>query len=635
MEQENEALLPENIQEETTATPVAVDAQPIIDAETNQPESIEEDALEIETDEHEETDAYEKVAREMADFESMSVPQLIAEAKKMVADNEVQAIRTEMDAIKHAALHQLDEVRNEKLQEFLAEGGFEIDFEYDQPLRRDILGLYNDYRKLRNTYYKDLEAQLFKNLAAKKDIIDAIKLLPQKEGSIAEIHKELHELQDRWRIIGHVPKTESDELWKNYHFHLDNYYKFLSISNELRDLDFKKNLDAKVALCEEAEALAALEDTNTAFKGLQNLHKRWKVVGPVDRTNREPIWDRFKEASDKIHEKRTAYFEAMQAQWQERLQKKHALIEQLKALDTTTLTTHNAWQTAMKETQVLRDAYREIGRVNLPENDVAWKAFNEAATVFSKAKNEFYRTLKKNYNDNLAKKQTLLDQVHAIKDSEDWKETANTLKRIQNDWKNIGYVPRAEGDKIWKAFREACNHFFNRLTAFNKERDKALYENLETKKALLEEVKAWQPNPENSGKSANEIKGFIAQWRALGAVPREERGLETEFNTLIDGFFGALKMNQRESNMLRFENKLHGLKTDDSRQLGREEEFLSKKIDEAKKDLQQLENNILFFAHVDENNPIVRDVRKKIDKQREVIEELKDKIKMVRTTLKQ
>jgi hypothetical protein len=590
----------------------------------------ESEDIVVESDEHDQEDIYASDSKEIADYSHMSVPALIEEAERLLETKEAKDIKEEMDAIRHAILHQLDDQKQEKLQNFLENGGVEIDFNFEQPERKKIQDLYNEFKQRRYKYYKALEEQLALNLEVKKSIVEAIKELPKKDAPVSEIHKELHELQDRWRKTGPVPRNESAELWNNYHFHLDNYYKFLQISNELRDLDFKRNLEAKTILCEEAESLEQNPGLNDSFRILQELHSRWKQIGPVDREHREILWERFSEASKKIHDRRHEYFEQLRKEKEILLDKKRDVISRIENFSIDQITTHSAWQKAMKQIQDFREEFRQIGRINLPENDELWHRFNEALKKFNQAKNAFYKTLKHEHHENLSKKRSLLSRAIALKESDDWKAASQELKQIQQEWKKIGYVPKVESDKIWAEFREACNHFFDRLTEHNKGRTQELSANFERKMEILNRMKNWQITENDPKKGSQELKTFISEWRAIGQVPFDKKDIEIQFNKLLDQHFGSMKMNQRESNLIRFENKITSINQDNSRELNREEDGLRKKLDEAKKELQQLENNILFFAHVDEKNPIVRDVRKKIENQKEEVALLVEKIKMIR-----
>lgn len=588
------------------------------------------DVSEVESDEHSEVDEYAAEHKELADYSQMTVKALVLEADKLLKAHEAHEVKDEIEAIYSAAIKTLDEVRKEKLHAFVEEGGSEIDFEYEQPERRAMQQLYKEYKGKRRDHYKKLEEQLSANLDVKKAIIEELKALPNEEGSVNSKYNRFRELQDRWHNTGPVPRAESNELWNNYHHHIDNFYDFLRISNQLRDLDFKKNLEAKTALCEEAEALDQLEVGPESFKALQDLHAKWKRIGPVDREHSEPIWERFSEASKKVHDKRHEFYKELRQQREKLIERKQEIVAELKAMNLDELNTHGAWQTAIKAVNTLRDEFKGIGRINLHANDVVWEEFREANKAFNHAKNSFYKELKADHQKNLDLKHALLKRANELKDSTDWRPAANELKRIQSDWKNIGYVPKVESDKIWKEFRQACNHFFKRLTDHHKEAEKELFANLETKKVLFEKLKAWTPT-DAKDKGVSEIKEIISEWKAAGRLPRENASLDNEFSTQLDAHFKTLNLNKREATMIHFENKVSTmLDSDRLRQLDREEEDLTKKIDEAKKELNQLENNILFFAHVDKKNPIVREAQKGIDRQKEFVDLLISKLKMMR-----
>ncbi len=587
------------------------------------------DTVEVESDEHTETDVYEAEAKELPDFAHMPIAQLEIEAKKLLTQP-VQDIKEEMDALHSAAMHHFDEERAEKLSAFIEEGGVEMDFSYDQPLRRSIVGLYKEYKNQRHLYYKKLEEDLTVNFEVKKAIIQSIKELPNQMGSGPEKYKLFRELQDRWKNTGPVPRIESDKLWKNYHHHVDNFYDFLRVSNELRELDFKKNLESKTELCVEAEELAEKDGDAETFKLLQKLHAKWKLIGPVDREHSEPMWERFSAATKLVHDKRHAYYESLRATREELIAKKQEIIDEISGLDLAGLKTHSAWQNTIKKVNQLRENYKNIGRINLPQNDELWEKFRELNKHFNLTKNEFYKTLKTKHQENLDKKRALLAKAEELKDSTEWRETANKLKRIQEDWKKIGYVPKSESDKIWKQFRAACNHFFNNLSNHNKELDKQFEGNYDLKKQLLEKIKAWQPTGEKKNE-VNMLKEFIAEWKAIGKVPKANIDINNEFNKTLDEHFTKLKLDREEAALMRFENKLNALSdNDNSRQLIKEKELLQRKIDESVKELHQLENNIMFFANADEKNPIVKEANKNIERHKEQIALLKSKMKMLR-----
>ena len=617
-EKEKQALQPE--ENPTTAEHV----EEVVDESVDTPE--------VESDEHEETDEYAADHKELPDYEHMAVKDLVKEAERLLNEHEAHQIKEEMEGVHAAAIKALDEVRNEKLHAFVEDGGSEIDFQYDQPERKAIQQLYRDYKQKRREYYKKLEEQLLLNLDVKKSIIEELKILPNSEGSVPEKYNRFRELQDRWHNTGPVPRTESSELWNNYHHHVDNFYDFLRISNQLRELDFKKNLEAKTTLCEEAEALSTQDANHETFKALQELHAKWKRIGPVDREHSEPIWERFSNATKAIHDKRHEFYKDLRENREKLIEQKEAIVEKMKALNLDTLKTHGAWQGAIRSMEELREEFRKIGRINLPGNDVVWEAFREANRNFNRAKNNFYKELKAAHHKNLERKNALLARAQELKDSTDWRTAANELKRIQAEWKRIGYVPKSESDRIWKEFRAACNHFFDRLTDRNKEKDQEFEGNYTAKEALLEKVKSWKPT-DAKDKGVSELKELIAAWKEIGRVPRDKREIENTFNKQLDDHFKKLKLNKREASLIRFENKIHSIiEGDNNREIGRFKDELRRKIEEARKELSQLENNMMFFAHADENNPIVKEAKRNVERARENVELLKQKLKMFKNS---
>ncbi|MCH8554448.1 MAG: DUF349 domain-containing protein, partial [Schleiferiaceae bacterium] len=425
-----------------TAKNIAIDHDELEDATQEEPEveSDDEDHDEF-ADEHSET----------PDYEHMSNKELLLEAKKLL-EEPVQQIKSRMELIKSVLYKNLQETRQEKLQEFVEAGGAEIDFQYLQPERDTFKGYYKEFREKRLAYYKNLEATLNQNLLIKQNLIDRLKDLVTKEENIGESFKEFREIQDKWREVGPVPRSESQNLWQTYKHHEENFYDFIRISKELRDLDFKKNLEAKIAICEEAEAASAKPINEETFKLLQNLHKKWKEIGPVDRENREPIWQRFSEATKVVHDMRREHYEVVQREKEARLKQKEEFVAQLEALPIEGLKTHNQWQQAAKQREALGDAFRKVGRINLPGNDALWTRFREANREFNRTKNNYYKEIKKEQYQNLERKKALLERAKELKDSENWRETTAELKKIQADWKKIGFAPRTESEAVWQEF---------------------------------------------------------------------------------------------------------------------------------------------------------------------------------------
>ena len=399
-------------------------------------------------------------------------------------------------------------------------------------------------------------------------------------------------------------------------------------------MDFKKNLKAKEELCLRAEAVLAKEVKKGTFDELQKLHKAWREIGPADREHSDAIWERFSKATKEIHSKRHEFFEKLKENQEQVLEEKDVVCKEIEELVTKPAASHGAWQKTIKELNALRDKFKSFGPIHHPKNDAIWERFREANRVFNKAKNNFYKGLKKQQHENLNRKKELLARVEAIKDSDAWKDTAQELKKIQNDWKKIGYVPKVESDKIWNEFRNSCNHFFNRLTEFNNKLDEKFVEHFEQKQTLLKEVEAFE-NSEDGKADLGKLQAYIKQWRNIGRVPRKEKEIENKFNAVIDKKFDSLKMERGQSILIRFENKINSfLESADQFKIDREFEIIRKRIDEVKKEMLQLQNNISFFAHVDENNPMVKEVNKNINRHQEQIEMLKAKLSHGRQVIK-
>ena len=593
-------------------------------------EDTHEDAVESD-DDHEEEHHEEE---EIPDYEHYAVDQLLAAAEKVLKELPIQKVKNHIDPIRKNLLKQLNDERQEKLEEFLEQGGVEMDFEYIQPSREKFRKLYGEYKSRRRKYYDDLNEQLQNNLKIKNELIEKIKEIVTKDESLGDTFKEFNEIQQEWRNTGPVPRTDSADLWRTYHHHVENFYEYVKINKELRDLDFKKNREAKEALIAKADSLSAIENVGEAFRELQGLHKKWKETGPVERENREPMWERFSEATKKIHDRREEFQKELNEKREELIAKKKEILEKLNARPKKH-DTHRKWQDAIKEVEAIREEFRKIGRINHPENDLLWDAFREEMRAFNKAKNGFYKTLKQEHHDNLEKKRSLIAIAEELKDSEDWSHATNEMKRIQAEWKRIGHVPKSESDKIWKQFRAACNHYFDRLSDKNKARDKEFEVNLDAKKQIIEELKAWTPS-ENRQEAVQHLKDTIQKWKEAGKVPRNAMNIDKDFNKVLDDKFKAIDMDRKEAQRIRFENRMENLSGQGGeRMLARERDQVRRKIDEANKELMQLENNMGFFSNAGSNNPLLKEAEKNIQQQKNQIEALKEQMKMLNVKIRE
>lgn len=569
----------------------------------------------------------------MLHYEAMSLDALKQEFKKLLHTEKVQAIKKHVDAIKNEFDKKYEELLEEKKEEYIADGGEEYDFKYEHPLHREFYALVSEYRDKRNQYYKDLEVVHQENLIKRREIIEEIKNLINVEENINTTFKHFQQLQDRWRKAGAVSHSEYNDLWNNYYHHVENFYDFIDLSRDLRDIDFKRNLEEKQKIVEKAEALAESDvDPIKAFHELQLLHKVWKEdIGPVAREYREEIWHRFSNATKAVHEKRQYYFDNLDKMYEANAVKKNEIIEKLKTVAERKITTHGAWQKGIKEVENLREQFLNTGRVPNTLTEEIWHKFKEVVREFNRKKNSYYKNLKKEQQENLEKKLALLEIAKNNKDSQDWEAVTPVMKKIQEDWKAIGNVPKKNTDKIWKEFRKACNDYFDQYHKAVRNNQNKEFEALEKKKEFLDKIKEYQLG-DNREKELETLQGFVEQWDSFGKVPHAKKGIDLKFHKIIDSFYKKLDFDKQEIELIKYNNKLERLANDDNEDLlTNEMMFVRRKIDEIKAEVLQLENNLQFFSNVDDKNPLVRDVIRNINHQKETLETWKAKLRELRT----
>ncbi len=564
----------------------------------------------------------------MLDYHSMSMENLVGELQRLVKNEKVQAINKHVSGIKHEFDLKFQEFLEHKKEEFVANGGNEIDFHYNSVTKRQFNEVYGEFREKRNQYYKNLEKNLKENLTNRLTIIEELKGLVNVEEDINTTYKNFKDIQERWRNAGPIPRNNYNDVWRTYHHHIEIFYDFLHLNRELRDLDFKHNLEEKVKLAEKAEALANEPDLGKAFRELQTLHKIWKEdIGPVAQEHREAIWERFSNATKAMHARRQEHYTALEATYEQNLEEKTKIIEGIKAVAENVATNHRGIQQQIKEIEALREAFFKAGKVPQKVNEATWASFKDAVREFNRGKNNFYKGLKKEQLDNLDKKRALLGLAVALKDSEDQAMATPEMKRIQSEWKKIGHVPRKYSDKIWKDFKDACNHYFNRIHAEKNGAQKEEFANFEKKSACLDRLKAFQLSGDKD-KDIKAIKAFIAEWKTLGRLPYNKKHINGKFNKIIDALFKKLDVSRQESELLKYGDKIKQLaNSDNDRAIGNERTFIRRKIDESKNEIRQLENNLQFFSNASEDNPLVKDVVKNINRHKDALATWQTKLK--------
>ena len=566
------------------------------------------------------------------DYHSMSKEQLTDELERLLKNEKIQAIKEHVIEIRTEFNAKFDEELEEKKEDFLADGGNIIDFHYSTPLKNRFNSLYFDYREKRNKYYQQLKQDLNANLNKRLEIIEELKGLLDVEENINTTYNHFKDIQDKWRTAGPIPRDKYNNVWNTYHHHVENFYDFLHLNREFRDMDFKHNLDQKLKVIDRAEELAQEEDTNRAFRELQMLHKMWKEeLGPVAKDYREEIWERFSNATKVIHDRRQEYFENLDKEFEKNWEKKQQIIEKIREIADQDFSSHNKWQQKIKEIEALREEFFKAGKVPKSKNEETWADFKETVRRFNRKKNSFYKNLKKQQYDNLEKKKELIQIAEDNKDSDDFKTITPLMKKIQSDWKNIGHVPRKDSDKVWKQFKAACNYYFERLHENRSEENKEEMEAFGNKKELLDKIRSFEHSGDKE-EDLKTIKSFIAEWKTMGRVPFNKRFIEGKFNKALDQLFKKLDVNRTKAEMLKYENKIQALNdADDDHKIRNEHFFLSKKIEETQAEIRQLENNLQFFSNVNDDNPLVQEVHKNIEDHKAQLKVWREKLKKVKS----
>ncbi|MCF6294075.1 MAG: DUF349 domain-containing protein [Flavobacteriaceae bacterium] len=628
----------EEVAEETIAETETVTEDNTKDLPENKKETTpkegDEALNEIETENAKEAEDEDKSKHpkvEEKDYHTMSMDDLVDELERLVENEKIQTIKSQVDTIKSGFSAKFGALLAEKKAEFIAEGGNTIDFYFDSPLKKRFNSVFKTYRDKRHAHYKNLEKSLKENLENRLEIIAEIKGLINVEENISTTYKHFKALQESWRNAGPIPRDKYNNVWNNYHHHVEIFYDFLHLNRDLRDLDFKHNLEQKLKLIARAEELAQDDDSNRGFRELQVLHKIWKEeLGPVDKEQRELIWERFSAATKVIHEKRQIYFGELDKAYEKNLDVKNDIIAQIDAVAKDDTNNHSIWQKRIKSVEDLRNQFFNAGKVPIKVNEATWTKFKTAVREFNHKKNAFYKGLKKDQYENLQKKLALIKIADENKDNTDFETTTPLMKKIQSDWKNIGHVPRKDSDKIWKQFKNACNHYFNKFHDVQNESNKDEIEALDKKNALLEKLKTIEVTADVKTNLAL-IKDYIAEWKTLGRVPYNKRFINGKFNKAIDGLYNKLDISKAETELLKYDNKLESLaNSNDRRLLDNEHNFLRKKVDDIKAEINQLENNLLFFSNVDDTNPLVKDVHKNIEKHKAALGTWESKLRKVK-----
>ena len=586
--------------------------------------------LEIEGETAEE-EAADRLAEETPDaadkFAGKGKEELVALFARMLEEQPVQSIRRDVEALK-IAFYRIRRAEVEAARRrFVEEGGAEEDFAPSvDGAEVQLKEQFKIYRQRRDAFIANLEAEKEANLKVKQTIIEELKELVNSDETLNHTFNKFRELQQRWKETGIVPQQYVKDLWETYNLHVENFYSFIKINKELRDLDLKKNYEQKITLCEQAEALILEPSVVEAFHKLQKLHDEWRETGPVANEYKEALWERFKAASSRINKQHQEHFEELKNEQVKNLGLKTELCAATEELSAQPLTTRKEWNKASDRLLEIQKTWKTIGFAPKKDNNRIYERFRTACDRFFEAKRQFYAGMKTEMEHNLQLKTEICEAAESLMNSEEWKKATDELIALQARWKQIGAVSRRHSDAIWKRFRAACDKFFERKASHFASVDGEHEENLQKKLALLAEMA--EADVKAGGYEV--IREFQRRWGEIGFVPiKQKDSIQKKYKAAVDELFNTLRGSERDRSMGRFREKVSSLKASGDRRLRTERERLYNKVRQLEQEIALLENNIGFFAKSKNAEALVADVRAKIDRAREEMAAAVEKVKLI------
>lgn len=595
-------------------------------AEQAEPQADVQEQVEIAQNEEQ----AQEILDEKTDLSEKSLNEILSLFEQMIEKGDQQALYKYAEPIK-AAFYKV--LRREKIASgaFVEPGQPENQNNPFSEVEKAFKDLYARYKQSRSSFNQEMQTKKEENLTQKLAIIEAINKLLEKAEDMNHTLPSFRELQAKWKSIGSVPQENAKEVWEQYNHTMEKFYDFLKINKDFRDLDFKKNLEAKTELCLKAEKLVEDKDAIKAFNELQKLHEEWKELGPVSKEKREEIWLRFREATSKINKKHQEYFSNLKEEQKSNLKAKNELctlaeeiISSIEKIEP------NQWNPLTKKMEELQQKWKSVGFASKKDNQKIYDRFRAACDKFYQAKRQFYSNFKDVMQENLRRKEELCEQAEKIKDSQEWKKATDQLINLQNVWKTIGPVARKQSDEVWKRFRAACDEFFtNKAKHFGSEGEK-FEENLKAKKALIEDIENYQSQGEESDKAA--LDEFLNRWNSIGYVPfKEKESMQKALDTALNKHFEAIRDLDAEKKLGRIRRLITDAKTSGKgdRGIRVEREKLLNKFHKLETDIATLENNMGFFAKSKNADKLIEEIKQKIEAGRQELKSLEQKIKMI------
>ena len=588
-----------------------------------------EPANEVVAEAEQEINATEEEALEpTSEYSSMSKAELVAALEALV-ERPVEEIKREENAIKMAFYQIRKEELDKEKEVFLAKGNEEAAFapreDEDEAKLKDLLNQIKEKRAAHNAAIEEARA---KNLEAKQAIIDEIRTISEDADNVNKQYNKVQELRHQFQQIGEVPAVNATEIWKTYQAAVESFYDMLKLNKELRDYDFKKNLELKEQLCVEAEKLAEEENVLDAFRSLQSLHDKWREIGPVAKEMRESLWARFKEASAAVNKRHQAFFEQRKKREKENEDAKTSLCEKLEAIIAEDHATYAAWDEATKQIIALQEDWKKLGFAARKVNAALFARFRAKCDEFFSEKAAFFKKMKEDMAANLEKKVALCEKAEALKDSQDWKKTTEALVALQKEWKTVGPVVKKQSDAVWKRFVSACDYFFEQKAKLTVNVRQEERNNLKQKKAVIAAINEQLANADEK-EAVKNIRELMKQWQGIGHVPFKDKDkVYAEYKKAVDAAYDKLDMKESRANIANFENALNNMS--DTDKMYRERERLVRTYEQSVNELKTFENNLGFFnAQSKSGSSMLKEMERRIAKIKEDIAVLEKKIKLI------
>ncbi len=561
--------------------------------------------------------------------------EILAKLKEVVADVENVA-KPEIDGLKQSfyKLHNAEQDAARKL--FIENGGAAENFvPQTDCVEEEFKNIMSVIKEKRSALTAELEKQKEMNLQVKLSIIEELKELVESPDDANKSYTEFKKLQQQWNEVKLVPQAKVNELWKNYQLYVEKFYDLLKLNNEFREYDFKKNLEIKTHLCEAAEKLADEADVVSAFHQLQKLHQEFRDTGPVAKELRDEIWARFKAASTTVNRRHQQHFEALKEVEQHNLDQKTVICEIIEAIDYKELTNFASWESKTQEVIALQNKWKTIGFAPQKMNVKIFERFRKACDEFFRKKGEFFKSLKEGMNENLEKKRALCEKAEALKDSTDWKATADELTKLQKEWKTIGPVAKKYSDAVWKRFISACDYFFEQKNKATSSQRSVEQENLEQKKAIIEKLNAIDDQM-NTEEATQLVRDLMKEWNGVGHVPFKEKDrIYKQYHSQVDKLFERFNISASNKKLSNFKSTISSIQEGSPQALYREREKLVRAFDNMKNELQTYENNLGFLTTSSKKgNSLLTEINRKVEKLKADIELVKEKIKVVDENIK-